>query len=283
MENLSFPDLDMYLRHQKGKIIHQVWFGTIPNRSAAKETFRDLKRYRDSWLVKNPNWTHCCWSYDMCKSLMMNVYNEHFEMYQSYVYEIQRCDAVRYFILYRYGGVYADMDYFCNRPFDQALEVYQEPVYFVETPNRVGSDIRISNSLMYSLPNQPFWRKLFLELERNCTAPYYYGKHMTVMFTTGPGLLSRVYNKYKSEYKVDALPWSRFHPLSLSIESSNMHTDVYAIHAGNGSWESGDSKFFIFFYQEHKFVYFILAILLAPQIILTMYDLYNKWRRCSAA
>jgi mannosyltransferase OCH1-like enzyme len=90
------------------------------------------------------------------------------------------------------------MDYYCNRPFDQALEKYTNDIYFTETPNGqiLQDSDNVSNSLMYSRPNHPFWKQLMLELEKYQTAPYYYTKHLAVMFTTGPGILNRVYSQY---------------------------------------------------------------------------------------
>ena len=47
-------------------------------------------------------------------------------MFNSYQYEIQRCDVIRYFLLYHYGGIYADMDYFCSKSFDKITETYDK-------------------------------------------------------------------------------------------------------------------------------------------------------------
>jgi len=135
-ETLEFEDLDKYIIAQKGKIIHQVWFGTIPNKQSAKKYYNKLKQCRDSWKIKNPNWCHIEWNKEMCTSLIKFYYPEHQDMVKNYKYEIQRCDPIRYFILHRYGGLYADMDYSCNRPWDEVLKDYTDDLYFVKTTNR---------------------------------------------------------------------------------------------------------------------------------------------------
>jgi glutathione peroxidase-family protein len=38
MSGLDFWDFDKYLLSQKGRIIHQIWFGTIPNKREAKNS-----------------------------------------------------------------------------------------------------------------------------------------------------------------------------------------------------------------------------------------------------
>jgi inositol phosphorylceramide mannosyltransferase catalytic subunit len=247
MSDLIFSDLDNILLAQKGRIIHQVWFGTIPNKSSAKKAYKKLKIYRDSWKIQNPTWFHIEWNKTMCMSLISSFYSEHTEMFKKYRYEIQRCDAIRYIILHRYGGWYADMDYFCNRPFDQVN--YSSNVYLVQSPNTVITQENdyISNSLMYSTSKNPFWRQVMLELEKNSEAPYYYTKHMVVMFTTGPAILNRIYSKWKYNYKVKSLPWKLFHPYGVcdDIRSiNNLEKEVYSAHISKGAWSGKDTIFF---------------------------------------
>lgn len=266
MEELSFEDLDNYLIQQKGRVIHQIWFGVIPNKKVAKKAFEGLRKYRDSWLIKNPTWGYMCWNLENCSKLMKFHYNHHLDMYNSYDYLIQKCDAIRYFILHRYGGLYADMDYYCNRPFDEALQIYKNDIYLVETPNSVGTGTHISNSLMYSKPNHIFWNKVFIELEIHRTVPYYYSRHMTIMFTTGPGLLNRVYSNYKMRYKLEHLPYKLFHPFGLSSDIITLKStpDIFSMHLGKGSWETNDSKILIFVYKEWRILLFIILVLIIP-------------------
>ena len=42
---LEYNDFDKYLLDQKGRIIHQVWFGTIPTKKEAANTYKKLKIY----------------------------------------------------------------------------------------------------------------------------------------------------------------------------------------------------------------------------------------------
>ena len=269
MDKLSFEDLDTYLLAKDSKIIHQVWFGIIPDRSAARKAFEGLRKYRDSWITKNPNWTYMCWNLENCLTLMKQYYPHHIEMYKKYPYHIQRCDAIRYFILHRYGGLYADMDYLCNRGWDEVLQEYQKDIYLVETPNKVYNSIHVSNSLMYSRPGHTFWSKLFIELELNQRVPMYYSRHMIIMFTTGPGILNRVFNKYYTRYKLNYYPYKLFHPYGLNSDiitlSNKPH--IFSIHLGKGSWEKKDSHWFIFLYQEYRVLLVSIIILIVPSLV----------------
>ena len=274
MENLEFNDFDKYLIEINGKIIHQIWFGTIPNKKVAKKAFESLRKYRDSWLIQNPSWTYVCWNLERCNDLVKNFYPQHKEMYNKYPYQIQRCDVVRYFILHRYGGLYADMDYFCKKSWDEVVKNYQNDIYLVETPNKILNNTHVSNSLMYSIPRHVFWSKLFIYLEQNQTAPIYYGKHLTIMFTTGPGILNRVFTEYRLKYNLDYYPYKLFHPCGLNVDilSLKNNDNIYAIHIGKGSWESNDSKILIFLYREYTIIAFIFLILVIPSLIISLVD-----------
>jgi len=269
MDQLTFEDLDQYLLKQNSKIIHQVWFGTIPNKISAAKTYKNLKPYRDSWINKNPEWFYMSWNLSNCNKLIKQFYPQHLQMFKNYPYEIQRCDAIRYFILHRYGGLYADMDYYCNKPWDEVVNKYPETLYLVQTPNNISSyKIHISNSLMYSaVKNHPYWNSIFIEMELKKDSPYYYNRHLTIMMTTGPSIINRIFNKYKYRYRINYYPANLFHPYGLANNIKlikDLPNNIYAVHLGKGSWETKDSKILIFVYQEIKIILFIIFLLIIP-------------------
>lgn len=270
-------EIDGELLEKNGKIIHQIWFGTMPNKREAKKAYKKLILYRDSWIEKNPTWHRHEWNKKECIEFVNSFYPEYKELLNGYRYEIQRCDVLRYLILHRYGGWYADMDYYCNKSVDEALYIYTNDIYFVQSPNSVigqESD-HVSNSLMYSKAGHFFWKKLMLELENNKNPPYYYSKHLAVMFTTGPGILNRVYNRYKYQYKLKSLPYKLFHPYGINDAklSLKMSPDVFAIHVGKGSWEGKDSKFFLFVARHWKIIIFIIIFMSIPLFTKRMMNL----------
>src|SRR3972149_1807328 len=212
---MDFTETNDYLLSKQGKIIHQIWFGTFPTKKEAEKMFKKLALYRHSWINKNPDWTHIIWNKSMCKKLLQLYYPEHLELFHSYKYDIQRCDMIRYFILYHYGGIYADMDYYCNNSFTKVLQKYNKSLYFVETKNSLLIH-SISNSLMYSVPNHPFWRKLFIELEKAYeNIPWYYSRHIQIMYSTGPSFLNRLYTRYQEPFDLHSFPARWFHPIGL--------------------------------------------------------------------
>lgn len=269
---MDFDKLDTELLKRKNKIIHQIWFGIIPNKTEAAKALKSLQKYHNSWKNKNPTWLHVIWNFDQCRSLVKKHYPQHLELYDGYKYHIQRCDVVRYFMLHRYGGLYADMDYYCNRDWDTVTAKYMDTLYLVETPNKLYNDIHISNSLMYSKSGHKFWSKLFIELELSKRTPLYYSRHLTIMFTTGPGILNRVFEKYRFSYKLSHYPYKLFHPFGLTSDPINLNanSEVYAIHIGKGSWENTDSSILIFLYQEYQIILLSILLLVVPSLVFSI-------------
>ena len=84
-------------------------------------------------------------------------------MFNNYKKFICIVDAIRYFILYQYGGIYADMDYYPTKYFGDIN--YKKTVFLNETPYVINMTEKltfidksdIQNSLMMSPKNHPFW------------------------------------------------------------------------------------------------------------------------------
>lgn len=95
------------------RIIHQTWKSeTLPD---------DYARYRETVRVHHPDWEHRLWTDTDNRRLIAEHYEWFLETYDGYKHNIERADAVRYFILLRHGGVYIDLDMECLQPLEPLL------------------------------------------------------------------------------------------------------------------------------------------------------------------
>lgn len=270
--SLNFEELDNYLLEQKRFIIHQIWFDTITSKYKAKKLYEELKHCRESWDILNPNFCHIIWNRENTVKLIKSFYPEFYELFVNYPFEIQRCDMIRYCILHRYSGIYVDMDYKCKKSFQNVFKLWnQYDIYLINSSNVSG---KISNSMMLSYEkNHMFWKMVLLEMNKIAAGYKDVSKHLQVMYTTGPAMLSKMYNIYRFRYKIGLLPTHLFNPLSIEkkILDKDEEQNVYAIHLGKGSWESTDSKIFILFYINWKIILSIVIILIFPQILLKIF------------
>ena len=111
------------------------------------------------------------------------------ETFDNYVFPIQRADAIRYFILAFYGGVYIDLDDGCNRRLDPLLAY---PAWLRRT-----APTGISNDAMGAVPQHPFFLRVIESLQgydRPWAMPY-----ITIMYSTGPLFLSVIWKRYIQE------------------------------------------------------------------------------------
>lgn len=84
-------------------IIHQTWKNTtIPEHwKEAVNSWKNLTTF---------NFTYYLWTDEKNREFLKENFPWFLKTYDSYPYHIQRVDSIRLFLLYKYGGIYADMD-----------------------------------------------------------------------------------------------------------------------------------------------------------------------------
>lgn len=122
---------------------------------------------QESWKKNFPDFEYRFWNDNDIDDLVKKKFPQHWKMYQDFPIHILKIDFIRLCLMYEYGGIYCDMDYYCYQNFYDELV---EDVYLVENP--FGND-PIENSLMCSVPAHPFWLQC-MELTRE---RYYYIKN----------------------------------------------------------------------------------------------------------
>lgn len=96
------------------KIIHQIWLG-----SPVPESFKSLQQ---SWIEHHLDrgWSYKIWTDE--DVAQMHLYNQ--EFYDATDNYGVKSDILRWEIIYKYGGVYVDMDYECLRALDDFHYAY---------------------------------------------------------------------------------------------------------------------------------------------------------------
>lgn len=122
------------------------------------------------------------------------------------VIQIKRADAIRYFLLDHFGGLYVDLDFEALRPIDDLLAghglvIGQEP--YVHSRVLYNVDRLMCNAFMASCPRHPFWATVHAELEarKHITKG---GKH--VMDATGPRMINDAVNAYEASEAATTYP-----------------------------------------------------------------------------
>ncbi|MDB4435651.1 glycosyltransferase [bacterium] len=97
------------------KIIHQIWLGG--GRLSAEQ-----KYWQSTWKKHNPEWEFIVWDENALRVARLDGFlfkNSYIAEYATSLAEVS--DLLRYEILFRYGGVYTDIDYECLKPIDDLM------------------------------------------------------------------------------------------------------------------------------------------------------------------
>jgi mannosyltransferase OCH1-like enzyme len=168
---------------------------------------KDKSRWHDTWepclqswlkYFPEPEYKHMMWWDTELEDIIKTDFPWFLNTFRGYDKNIKRIDMVRPFFLYKYGGIYADMDYMVYKNFYNELP--QDKVSTPESPYKENEFIQ--NALLASPPKHYFWL-LIIEEAFNT-------KNQHVFSATGPRLYSSVY--YKFPELVNILPINKYNP-----------------------------------------------------------------------
>ncbi|KAJ6485173.1 glycosyltransferase family 32 protein [Mycena vitilis] len=210
------------------RILHQTWkTGTLPEKwKSISQECRDMM----------PDYEYMLWTDESSREFIAKHYPWFLNTFDDYSYAILRADAIRYFVLYHYGGIYLDLDIGCLRPLDPLL------VYPVILPKTIP--VGVSNDLMFAQKHHPFLAQTIHNL-----ATFDHSwilNYPTVMFSTGPMFLSVQYGIFTSQHvpggNVRILPKALYGKNALPSEAPH---SFFTHHYGS-SWHSDDAAFIWF-------------------------------------
>ncbi|KAK9893600.1 glycosyltransferase family 32 protein [Cystobasidium minutum MCA 4210] len=146
------------------RIIHQTWkSSSLPSKwNTLSKTCQSMHK----------DFEYKLWTDESSLAFIKEHYPWFLPTYLGYQFNIQRADAIRYFVLHKYGGVYLDLD------------VATKP-------------IGVSNDVMFSEPNSKFMDSVIHNLL--AFDHYVISDYPTVMFSTGPMFLSAVLSLWNSK------------------------------------------------------------------------------------
>ncbi|ELT90396.1 hypothetical protein CAPTEDRAFT_54391, partial [Capitella teleta] len=205
------------------RILHHTWKNAmIPAK---------WKNSTGACKTLNPNYRYMFWTDRDIENLILKEYPWFWDTYRNYQYNIQRADAGRYFILYHYGGVYADLDIQCKFPFDQILENVTH--YDIVLPQ--GPPIGVTAEVMFAKPRHRFLELVIHSLEE--ANQWRVFPYATIIFSTGPMFMSNCLMKY--EHK------DQFYIIPHEIYSEKLFINLHG-----GSWHEWDGDFIFWVYTH---------------------------------
>lgn len=203
------------------KILHQ----TAP---ADKNKWPDVwKKCQQTWFDKFPSseYQYIMWTDEMIDFFMKKYYKWFYDdTFKNYQKNIQKVDIIRYFILYTFGGIYADMDYECINNFFSTL--INGKVNIVESPFKHNENLH--NCLMASPPGHPFWLTVFKQARIHKHNP-------SIISSTGPRLIDVSFDDYPNKEDINIMPISKYNP---HIDNEVFNSpNIYSRHHLTSVWK----------------------------------------------
>lgn len=179
------------------------------------------KSCQKSWKTYFPTYQYIMWTDEDLNDLIKTDFPEYWGMFKGYDKNIKRIDIARYFILHKYGGIYADMDYECFQNFENLIP--QNKVSISESPYIQNEYLQ--NALMISPKGDPFWSKVIEKAKSRVGV-----NNDNVLYQTGPQLVSDTY--FENTSMVNVLPKDLWNP----DKALPYNSKLICRHLGTYSW-----------------------------------------------
>lgn len=183
----DFPTVDS-VEPRIPHILHQTYKDTnIPKYYA---------EFVSTFVKHNPKWSYYFWTDEAARHLIQERHPNLLPTWESYKEEINRADALRYVVLYEFGGIYVDLDFENFRPLDRVTYKYAcifptEP--FEQSAFRFQTPFLINNAIMMCRPKHPFLKQILDNL------PLFQTMYEKID-SAGPAFVTNqflMYNKFK--------------------------------------------------------------------------------------
>ncbi|MFC1841590.1 glycosyltransferase family 32 protein [Candidatus Dependentiae bacterium] len=237
------------------KVFHYIWFGVkLPDQ---------YKPFLETWLKYHPNWTFVFWvdnpqNYDLGnhfegftfadlkrylqssnpqkeKRIVIDVKNINFDnrtfFDQTRNYG-QRSDILKWEVVYRFGGVYIDVDFECIKPLDMLNHMYD---FYTGIQPLDTSFIQLGAALFAARPGHPTLKHCVESIKDDWHNPQ-------VVVATGPLHFTKSYfQTLSNKGLVDAVfPASYFYPCGYDEQKlprkNWIKPESFAVHHWAGSW-----------------------------------------------
>jgi mannosyltransferase OCH1-like enzyme len=214
------------------KIIHQTYKNhELPGvYKACQKTIIEL----------HPEFEYRFYTDEMMDDIIRVEFPDYYAKFNALPRMIMKIDMFRYFLMYKYGGLYADLDYLMFRPFDF---LDHDIVIPANRESATGAPECLGNCFFASVPNHPFWKSLIDTLFIIDRSKYDYANDDNIIWhKLGTGPMFVFYMYMRTPHNILVPKRSLFHPptqLDATYIETLKATDCYGMHICTGFWKNG--------------------------------------------
>ena len=159
--------------------IFQAWHSdNLPN--SVKFCIGNIKKF-------NPNFNHYLYNDEKCREFIKKHFSEDvLKTYNAIIPAAIKIDLWRYCVLYKYGGIYLDVKFFCVNGFNFNYLLDRE--YFCKDFDKYG----IYNAIIICKPNNEIMKKCINEVVKNVNNKFYGSSGLE---PTGPLMVKKFFTQ----------------------------------------------------------------------------------------
>lgn len=169
--------------------VYQTWY--------TKDLPPKMKEYNDLLKEQNQEFTFHLYDDKECSEFIKKNFSKNvYDTFEKLIPGAFKADLWRYCILYKYGGIYLDIKYYCVNQFK--LIALTEKEHFVRDYSdkytlgpRIGIDEGIYNGLIVVLPNNKILKKCIDKIVENVHNNYYGDNPLKI---TGPLMMRQFFS-----------------------------------------------------------------------------------------
>jgi mannosyltransferase OCH1-like enzyme len=185
----------------------------------------------------NPDFEYRFYTDNDMDEIMKKDFPEYYAKFNELPRMIMKIDMFRYFLMYKYGGLYTDMDYLMFKPFDLLDKSIVIPSN--RDRDKDGNLTSLGNCIFASIPNHPFWKSLMDTLFNIDRRNLPFKGFDNVIKSTGPIFVFNMYNQYLNKNDIYIPERMLFHPPTkndIKYITELKNKSCYGMHICTGLW-----------------------------------------------
>lgn len=184
-------------------ILHFIWIDKDdPNKNSIPEKYQNNIK---TWKTNSPKLSIKYWFYNDIINLIKDNYSEEMlDFFLSIKKIITKCDFARFLIMYKEGGIYADLDFYCEKDIYPIISGMDNVIFREPAEMHDSQDETIFNGFFAFKQYHPFVKGWILDMMKNIKENNI-STNDDVFKTTGPTALARYYDNLKIKDKIKLL------------------------------------------------------------------------------
>ncbi len=248
------------------KIIHQIWIS-----ENGKNMPKNWEKSPIEWKKYHSDYIYILWDLNTALDFIEKYFPNYLQIYKNFKYVVSRCDMLRICIIYKYGGIYSDLDNYPLKNIEEYINIPNIDTYYPEL--KVSSKILINNNLIFSKRNSELFIKMLEHIEnKSKSKSYYINKYMEIREYNCIDIVTHFYKN--KEYNIHILPYEKFNPYNLGENITLVKkSDIVIMQTQGGSWYDEETKTAIFVLGNWiSFIILLLLFLILVIIIIMLFQ-----------